>query len=82
MKTFDRIFAALFAFCGGVCLYGVIFKGATWHIITVALCAILVAAFMADAKKEEKTENETTDEGYDKVNDHHPYPQEFGGIEK
>ena len=83
MKTYDRIFAAIFGIVGAVVLYGVLFKGATWHIPTVILCVVLVIVFLADTEAEdnENAGNET-DEGYDKVNDHHPYPQEMKGLGK
>lgn len=82
MKTLDRIFAALFAIEGVAALIGVLFKGATWHIVTVVLCAVLVLAFLADAEDEEAgndVKDDTTAEGYDRINDHHPYPFETRG---
>ena len=81
-KTLDRIFAALFALEGAAALFGVLFRSATWHIVTVVLCAVLVIAFLADAEAEEASndvKDETTAEGYDRINDHHPYPVETRG---
>lgn len=48
----DKVFAALFAAIGIAAAYGVIAKGAWWHIPTVIFASALVAAFSRDAKKE------------------------------
>ena len=82
MKTLDRILSALFAIVGVAAMFGVLFRGATWHIVTVVMCAVMVLALMADAEAEEAggdVKDETTDEGYDRINDHHPYPFETRG---
>lgn len=49
---FDEVFAALFAALGLSASYGVIVKGAWWHIVTVAICTLLVFVLLNDAKKE------------------------------
>ena len=51
----DKVFAALFAALGLAAAYGVVIKGAWWHIVTAAICTLLVFALLNDAKKETKT---------------------------
>lgn len=52
MVVFDYIFAAILGVWGLVASYGIIFKGAWWHIVGVFFCALLVIALLNDAKKE------------------------------
>jgi hypothetical protein len=47
----DNVFAALFAALGLTAAYGVIVKGAWWHIVTVGICAAIALASHADIKK-------------------------------
>ena len=50
--TIDMIEAGIFAVLGSVCIYGVVAKGAWWHIGTAALCAAVALALLKDAGKE------------------------------
>lgn len=49
---FDKVFAALFAALGLTAAYGVIAKGAWWHIGTVAISSVVTIALVRDARKE------------------------------
>ncbi|MBR0177769.1 MAG: hypothetical protein IJQ11_10105 [Bacteroidales bacterium] len=48
----DKVLEYIFGIVGAVALYGVIIKGAWWHILTVVACAVIAIASQADAKKE------------------------------
>jgi hypothetical protein len=50
--TLDKVFAALFAALGLTAAYGVIVKGAWWHIGTVAIAVVVFGALVRDARKE------------------------------
>ena len=52
-KVFRFIWAGLFF----LCLYGIFFKGAYWHIVTAILCAVMYAA----SKDEEQQQGENGD---------------------
>lgn len=47
MKTINlnRIFSVLFAGLGLASIYGIVFKGAWWHVGTLAICWIMFKAF-------------------------------------
>lgn len=49
---YDIVFAVLFAALGAGASYGVVFKGAYWHILTVAIAVAMFVALVRDAKKE------------------------------
>jgi hypothetical protein len=49
--TLDKVYVAAFAVMGAVALYGVVVKGAWWHIVTVGICAAIALASHADIKK-------------------------------
>ena len=49
--TLDKVYVAAFAVIGAVALYGVVVKGAWWHILTVGICAAIALASHADIKK-------------------------------
>lgn len=49
---FDIVFSALFLAIVACAAYGVIIKGAYWHITTVAVGVVLAFALARDAKKE------------------------------
>ena len=46
--TLDKVYVAAFAVMGAVALYGVVVKGAWWHILTVGICAAIALASHAD----------------------------------
>lgn len=46
-KVFRLIWAGLFC----LCLYGIFFQGAYWHIVTAIMCAIMYSVSKDDAKK-------------------------------
>jgi len=50
--TIDMIEAGIFAVLGSVCIYGVVAKGAWWHIVTAVICAAVAVALLKDAGKE------------------------------
>ncbi len=54
----DKIQEFAFIVFGMMALYGVVFKGAWWHILTVIGCAAVAIASYEDAKKE-REENES-----------------------
>ena len=47
--TLDKAQAVAFGLLGLGCLYGVIFKGAWWHIGTAVICAVMAVALAKDA---------------------------------
>ena len=47
--TLDKAQAVAFGLLGLGCLYGVIFKGAWWHIGTAVICAAMAVALAKDA---------------------------------
>jgi hypothetical protein len=49
--TLDKVYVAAFTAFGAVASYGVIAKGAWWHILTVGICAAIALASHADIKK-------------------------------
>ena len=49
---YDIVFAVLFAAFGAGAAYGVVFKGAYWHILIVAIAVAMFVALVRDAKKE------------------------------
>ena len=49
--TLDKVYVAAFAVIGAVSIYGVVVKGAWWHILTVGICAAIALASHADIKK-------------------------------
>ena len=53
LKTFDKIFAWLFVALAISCAYGIVIKGAWWHVGTLAIAAGIAKALFVDAKKEE-----------------------------
>ena len=54
-KIFRFIWAGLFI----LCLYGIIFQGAYWHIGTAILCAVMYAALKDDdAEKQGENDDE------------------------
>ena len=67
----DRIQACAFGSLALLAAYGVIFKGAWWHIGTVLICIAVAKASLADARKEK-----TEECGWSKQDDHNPYPEE------
>ncbi len=50
--TLDKAQAVAFGLLGLGCIYGVIAKGAWWHIGTMLMCLAIAAASWEDAKKE------------------------------
>lgn len=52
MIIYDKVFAALFAAVGAGALYGVVVKGAYWHIVTVVISVVMAVALLRDAEKE------------------------------
>lgn len=53
ISTIDRIQVVGFGALAVVAAFGVIANGAWWHIGTVAICAAIVKASLADIKEEE-----------------------------
>lgn len=49
---FDIVFAVIFTALGLAAVYGVVIKGAWWHILTVGIASVLVVALVRDIKKE------------------------------
>ena len=49
---FDIVFAVLFLAIAACAAYGVIIKGAYWHITTVVIGAVVAFALVRDVKKE------------------------------
>lgn len=47
----DKVYVAAFTALGAVALYGVVAKGAWWHIVTVGICAAIALSSHADIKK-------------------------------
>ena len=52
--TLDKVYVAAFAVMGAVALYGVVVKGAWWHILTVGICAAIALASHASIEKDEE----------------------------
>lgn len=48
----DKVFAALFAALGVGATFGVVVKGAYWHIVTVVISVVMIVALLRDAEKE------------------------------
>lgn len=46
--TIDRIGACAFAALAALCIYGVIAKGAWWHIGTAVICAVMAVTLWTD----------------------------------
>ncbi|MBR4562162.1 MAG: hypothetical protein IKO23_09625 [Bacteroidales bacterium] len=46
--TLDKAQAVAFGLLGLGCIYGVIAKGAWWHIGTAAICAVMAVALWKD----------------------------------
>lgn len=53
ISTIDRIQVVGFGALAAVVVYGILANGAWWHIGTVAVCAAIVKASLADIKAEE-----------------------------
>lgn len=53
ISTIDRIQVVGFGALAAVAVYGIIANGAWWHIGTVAVCAAIIKASLADIKQEE-----------------------------
>ena len=53
LKTFNKIFAWLCVALAIACAYGIVGKGAWWHVGTLAISAGIAKALFTDAKKEE-----------------------------
>ena len=53
ISTIDRIQVVGFGALAAVAAYGIIANGAWWHIGTVAICAAIIKASLADIKQEE-----------------------------
>lgn len=49
--TLDKVYVAAFTALGVFAIYGVVVKGAWWHILTVGICAAIALASHADIKK-------------------------------
>lgn len=54
---YDKVFAVIFAALGLAAAYGVVIKGAWWHILTVGIASVLVVALVRDTKKNENDIN-------------------------
>ena len=54
ISTIDRIQVVGFGALAAVAAYGIVANGAWWHIGTVAVCAAIVKASLADIKEEEE----------------------------
>jgi hypothetical protein len=52
--TLDKIQVATFTALGAVALYGVVVKGAWWHILTVGICAAIALATYKSIEKDEE----------------------------
>jgi hypothetical protein len=53
ISTIDRIQVVGSGALAAVAAYGILANGAWWHIGTVAICAAIIKASLADIKKEE-----------------------------
>lgn len=53
ISAIDRIQVVGFGAMAAVAAYGIVANGAWWHIGTVAVCAAIVKASLADIKQEE-----------------------------
>ena len=53
ISAIDRIQVVGFGALAAVAAYGIVANGAWWHIGTVAVCAAIVKASLADIKQEE-----------------------------
>ena len=53
ISAIDRIQVVGFGALAAVAAYGIVANGAWWHIGTVAICAAIVKASLADIKQEE-----------------------------
>lgn len=53
ISTIDRIQVFGFGALAAVAAYGIFANGAWWHIGTLAICAAIIKASLADIKKEE-----------------------------
>ena len=53
ISTIDRIQVVGFGALAAVAAYGIVANGAWWHIGTVAICAAIIKASLADIKQEE-----------------------------
>ena len=53
ISTIDRIQVVGFGALAAVAAYGIVANGAWWHIGTLAICAAIVKASLADIKQEE-----------------------------
>ena len=48
-----KLFQYLWGGLGCVCLAGVIFAGAWWHLVTAALCAVMYFAYKSEDNEED-----------------------------
>lgn len=53
ISTIDRIHVVVFGALAAVAVYGILANGAWWHIGTLAICAAIIKASLADIKQEE-----------------------------
>ena len=53
ISTIDRIQVIGFGALAALAVYGILANGAWWHIGTLAICAAIVKASLADIKQEE-----------------------------
>lgn len=53
ISTIDRIQVVGFGALAAVAAYGIVANGAWWHIGTLAVCAAIIKASLADIKEEE-----------------------------
>jgi len=56
MKTLNKIFAWLFIALAVASACGILFKGAWWHIGTLAIAATMAKAIRTETKQQEEVE--------------------------
>jgi len=49
-RAINKVTAYLWLALALLCLYGAIFRGAWWHLLTASFCLLLFRLFSADSK--------------------------------
>lgn len=79
-RFLETVYKAVLCIIAIVAIYAIA-TGHSWHWITLGACLLVLLGYAIEDKKEDG-EEEKTEEGYDKTNDHHPYPMEMRGGRK
>lgn len=79
-RILENVYKAALCIIAVLAIYGIA-TGHSWHWITLGASLLVLLGYVADGKKDDN-EEEGDEEGYDKINDHHPYPMETRGGRK